>query len=740
MVIKYYLMRLRIWLTAFFAAVFLMSVDCSAKPNLWSYPVVSDSSEELSAAESGLKIDGLEQLVRRPQQAAHKLIAKVLTSIIGSAQYCWLVSIPTSTRVFYLKYLGGQCLFRSMFLNESPINLANRGRVIFGSIIFADLGISPQVLGYDLEHGLLITEFIPDCMTMAEYTKSDAPQRLGELLKQIHIAPPVIKQLPNLFTVEQPSSYRNFVEKMQQMVEQRPELKPYDDVLKIMHVLDRWLDKVNSSDNIVLTHVDLHPGNILITKQDQWYVIDWETLSVGDPMMDIAYLTSFLQYDEDKINTLLAAYYGYMPTVVEKSRFFVTQQKALLMMALRYLRAALDAGMVIKPIWWTTTNNYQAPIKITHPEANTPEKNLWISRWLMAIALNNLRSQQFAQNVKRLVTTESSGELWLEEVRSILYQTDKRIDQVNAVTSPNAQPLKLVNFEFEEQPIPLTFEFEEQSIPSAGNCWIEAVLTAVNQIHLAINPPLLNNIARLRDEIADRLLANREQNYERVANSVIDIIYRAIENRGAIEGVSQGLRELLLPVIKQARMHRTFDRMFIEQIRFMEAQPASVDNERGIALLRERQNQNDAVWQEFLNGFINESGYVAYCENLRVYGSWGGQLELEILADILGIRIEIYNDGANPSPRNGIGVRRILGGYGFVNHTYTVNPRGSNVIHILHTGGNHYNVLNIRNIQIVPVLDLREEVTVDENLITQISGRVFINPFFLSLPSKWFFA
>lgn len=282
---------------------------------------------------------------------------------------------------------------------------------------------------------------------------------------------------------------------------------------------------------------------------------------------------------------------------------------------------------------------------------------------------------------------------------------------------------------------PVSFEFEEQLIPSTGNCWVEAVLTGTNQIHLA--PPLsLNNVDSLRVEVANRLLANREQNYGRVTNSIRDIVYRAIDNDGVIEGTSEEFRSLLLPVVRRARVHGMFDRMFIEQIRFIEARTNNADNERIITLLRERQHQNDIAWQEFFDGFINENGYAAYCENLRVDRSWGGQLELEILADILGVRIEVYDDVADPSRRNRIGVRRIAGSYGFINHVYTVNPEGRNVIRILHVGGNHYNVLNARNIQVVPVLDLREELHVDENLITQTPGRIFIDPSFLSLSSS----
>ena len=249
----------------------------------------------------------------------------------------------------------------------------------------------------------------------------------------------------------------------------------------------------------------------------------------------------------------------------------------------------------------------------------------------------------------------------------------------------------------------LLTEFTElrPSIPSDGNCWVNAVLIAAQRIPGLVIPDTLNDITKLRNEIVNRLKSNRGQYEERVKNTIISLINQAIdENDGNIEGISEEFRKLLLPIIENARMHRILDRMFYEQIRLMEAQlrdaaPSQVSEEvsRNLSMLRERQAQLDAWWGSFLNEFIRERGYLAYCENLLMNGTWGGDLELGILSEILGVRIEVYNNTLSFNKRFRVRNTMHQQLYNYINRVNVFNETAGHVIHILHIGGNHYNVL-----------------------------------------------
>jgi len=274
---------------------------------------------------------------------------------------------------------------------------------------------------------------------------------------------------------------------------------------------------------------------------------------------------------------------------------------------------------------------------------------------------------------------------------------------MNITTSTSATQTtekQLVNSSATLVQIPL--EFEEQPILSDGNCWANAVLTGAQRITDLVIPEDLNSIPKLRNEIVKRLRLNQEQYYERVKSYITGIINQAIENDGNIDGVSERFRELLSPIVENARIHRMFDNMFIEQIHLIEAQLGGASSSQAqilerlhedLIILRQRQAQEDNDWNRFLNGFIYEAGYAAYCENLLESGTWGGDLELLMLADILGVRIETYDDTIDPT-RIRFRVKRILNSYNFIRRVDVFNQEARYIVRILHTGGNHYNVLN----------------------------------------------
>ncbi len=61
----------------------------------------------------------------------------------------------------------------------------------------------------------------------------------------------------------------------------------------------RWLYSnaaKNSCPQYCLVHGDYHPGNVCLTKDSRFLVLDWDSIEIGDPALDVGYAYHFIKF------------------------------------------------------------------------------------------------------------------------------------------------------------------------------------------------------------------------------------------------------------------------------------------------------------------------------------------------------------------------------------------------------------------------------------------------------------
>ena len=95
-----------------------------------------------------------------------------------------------------------------------------------------------------------------------------------------------------------------------------------------------------------LVHGDLHPGNIVVTPDDRYVVVDWSDAAVGNPFVDLAtYLTR--TKDRDLRVRLLDAYVDVWDGFVDRARLDTAAALAMAVGCLYQVQTyqALDAAL-----------------------------------------------------------------------------------------------------------------------------------------------------------------------------------------------------------------------------------------------------------------------------------------------------------------------------------------------------------------------------------------------------------
>jgi aminoglycoside phosphotransferase (APT) family kinase protein len=95
-----------------------------------------------------------------------------------------------------------------------------------------------------------------------------------------------------------------------------------------------------------LVHGDLHPGNIVVTPDDRYVVVDWSDAALGNPLVDLAtYLTR--TKDRDLRGRLLDAYVATWNGLVDRARLDTAVNLAMAVGCLYQVQTyqALDAAL-----------------------------------------------------------------------------------------------------------------------------------------------------------------------------------------------------------------------------------------------------------------------------------------------------------------------------------------------------------------------------------------------------------
>ena len=196
---------------------------------------------------------------------------------------------------------------------EEYINRANEAQAAREA---AKAGVSPDVLHFDLQTGVMITRLVDHAVTMTpEGFKSiaGAPARAGAVFRKLHTS----------------GARFNFRFELFSMI---------DDYLKILATKDISLpdgyhDVVKEARSVraalaahplplVACHCDPLCENFLDVGRRMW-LVDWEYSGMNDPMWDLGDLAVEGQFDSVQEEEMIRAYFGGEPTPAERGRIVI---------------------------------------------------------------------------------------------------------------------------------------------------------------------------------------------------------------------------------------------------------------------------------------------------------------------------------------------------------------------------------------------------------------------------------
>ncbi len=232
------------------------------------------------------------------------------------------------------------------------------------------------------------------------------------------------------------------------------------------------------------------------------------------------------------------------------------------------------------------------------------------------------------------------------------------------------------------------YDFNECFIPWVNPYLMEVILVGARQVHAEI-PVDLNDFINIRRIMIDILLSNRTLYSRKITKAVYEII-SCVLNQSLREEISVPFKNQLMQIVDDLKVYQAVNKEIMKK---MEVLLQKHCNKTLLNQLRLEQAANNERWERHLNTFIVAVGYQEYCHHLMQNKKWMGFLELEIVAQLLKIRIEIYQDKPVKSCDK-FTVRLLSKENVDLYPICSIHTEAKRVIHILCKGNNDYYLLN----------------------------------------------
>jgi Ser/Thr protein kinase RdoA (MazF antagonist) len=123
-------------------------------------------------------------------------------------------------------------------------------------------------------------------------------------------------------------------------------------------------------EDIVSSHNDLNPNNILFAGDRAWFV-DWESAFSADRYVDLATISIFFGEDEADRERMLAAYFGRPSVAAERARLELMRQVIRIFYGVMLLSAVKreDATFALSQDAFARAATMSRPVGVATPEA-----------------------------------------------------------------------------------------------------------------------------------------------------------------------------------------------------------------------------------------------------------------------------------------------------------------------------------------------------------------------------------
>jgi thiamine kinase-like enzyme len=180
----------------------------------------------------------------------------------------------------------------------------------------ARAGVSPQVLHFDPDSGLMVTRFIDAAVTMspeAFKSRPGAPARAGVAFRQLHDSDARFTFRFELF---------GMIEEYLKVLSTKDVALPegYHDIVAEARDVRAALEAHPA--RLVACHCDPLCENFLDTGERMW-IVDWEYSGRNDPLWDLGDLSVEGRFDAAQDEEMMCAYFGREPSAAERGRVVI---------------------------------------------------------------------------------------------------------------------------------------------------------------------------------------------------------------------------------------------------------------------------------------------------------------------------------------------------------------------------------------------------------------------------------
>jgi len=249
----------------------------------------------------------------------------------------------------------------------------------------AEVGVAPTVAYANAGGGVVIADFI--AVQPPSTCAEDRRRRLIAMaasLRVLHATEP----FPPLV------DYFDGVQALLELFQERRLFAPF----ATAELIDRFgaLARAYRRDpaDLVSSHNDLNPGNIIYDGDRAWFV-DWEAAFRADRFVDLASLANWFCKDEAEETDLLSAYFGQAPTARQRSRLTLMQavNRVFLGVMFANLAGAEQPGLGDLPLEGPNLAELIGP---GGPALGTPADRLAFGSAQLRQAIDDFGSARFA--------------------------------------------------------------------------------------------------------------------------------------------------------------------------------------------------------------------------------------------------------------------------------------------------------------------------------------------------------
>jgi|GEM_PF-1452750 len=268
------------------------------------------SIEDLIAQKAAKKTDSrftLDELISIMPEISRPAVFEAIEKIASkeekhTIQFKPLFGGHSNAKLFRFQASGKKYVLR---LLETDKAIEKRSSEIAAHQHAESLQIAPKLIYVDRPCSFMIMEYVEGRTFSrhgADLNNNELATKVMQTFRKFHLS----SQRPNISRETRPSSLHN------QYMGNVKKGVAYPAVFDLIHKQFQE-DAAKLRTQLTVTHSDLNPGNIIIGKDGNIYIIDWAEARLDNPFFDLGRFFSLAGASNEQIKNLLGAYLGREP-------------------------------------------------------------------------------------------------------------------------------------------------------------------------------------------------------------------------------------------------------------------------------------------------------------------------------------------------------------------------------------------------------------------------------------------